>query len=126
MNFIKRLFRKKSEGTALPPIPSWDEIKDIMYDRNLDAFQAEIVEVIYSKDRSMRYVVTKDKNDAFYYCLEVIYPFDEDDWQYIGVNEGALPAMWQEHPDAKNISIFDSKEGALLEIYSEPFYKNYF
>jgi len=36
----------------------------MMYDKHLDAFSDEVVKVIYSKDRSMRYVVLKDEIDA--------------------------------------------------------------
>lgn len=108
------------------PNYKWEDIVEMLYDKHLDAFADEVIEVIYSKDKSMRYVITKSEKGLFWYGLEAIYQFDEDEWKYICSNDGALPAMWEAHPDCNYNSIFASKEDALKEIKTEPFYKQYF
>ena len=60
MNFFTKLFKKKAV-VEIPPMPSWETVVEMMYDKHLDAFSDEVVKVIYSKDRSMRYVVLKDE-----------------------------------------------------------------
>ena len=42
-------------------MPSWEGIVDMIYDKHIYAFAVEVVRVIYSKDRSMRYIVLKDE-----------------------------------------------------------------
>jgi len=62
MNFLTKLFKKKPV-VEIPPRPSWETVVEMMYDKHLDAFSDEVVKVIYSKDRSMRYVVLKDEKE---------------------------------------------------------------
>ena len=60
MNFFTKLFTKKAV-VEIPPMPSWETVVEMMYDKYLDTFSDEDVKVVYSKDRSMRYVVLKDE-----------------------------------------------------------------
>ncbi len=108
------------------PNYKWEDIVEMLYGKHLDAFADEVVEVIYSKDKSMRYVITKSEKGLFGYGLEAIYQFDEDERKYICSNNGALPAMWEAHPDCNYNSIFATKEDALKEIKAEAYYKKYF
>ena len=94
MSFLAKLFKKNSKEET-PPMPSWETVVEMMYDKHLDAFSGEVVKVIYSKDRSMRYVILKDEKDFFTYQLEAIYQYDEDEWKYICLHDNALPAMWE-------------------------------
>ncbi len=125
MNFFAKLFKKK-QMSEISPMPSWETIIQVMYDKNLDAFADEVVDVIYSKDRSMRYVVLKEDNGLFTYQLEVIYQFDEDEWRYSCSNENAIPAMWEPFRGIGGKSFFNSMEDLLKEIENEPEYKQYF
>lgn len=92
MNLLHWIFGRKPKKD-IPPMPSWDAIVEMMRDKHLDAFADEVVEVFYSKDSSMRYVVLKDEKGFFTYQLEAIYQYDEDEWQYICSHDNALPAM---------------------------------
>ena len=82
MKWLKKLFNKNRqlEIEPVPPMPSWDKIVELLYNKNLDSFCDEVINVLYSKDNSMRYVVLKDEKDIFKYQLEAIYRFDEDVW----------------------------------------------
>ena len=66
MKWLKKLFNKNRqlEIEPVPPMPSWDKIVELLYDKNLDSFCDEVINVLYSKDNSMRYVVLKDEKDT--------------------------------------------------------------
>ena len=125
MKFLDKLFRKKVK-IEIPQMPPWESVVEIMHDKHLDAFADEVVEVIYSKDCSMRYVVLKDEKGFFAYQLEAIYQYDEDEWKYICSNDNALPAMWEPFRGMVGKSIFESIDELLREMKAEPEYKNYF
>ena len=84
MKWLKKLFNKNRQLKIepVPPMPSWDKIVELLYNKNLDSFCDEVINVLYSKDNSMRYVVLKDEKDIFTYQLEAIYQFDEDVWNF--------------------------------------------
>ena len=125
MNFFTKLFKKKLKEET-PLMPSWETVLEMMYDKHLDAFSDEIVKVIYSKDRSMRYVVLKDEKGFFTYQLEAIYQYDEDEWKYICSHDNALPAMWEPFRGIVGKSFFENMDELLKELNAEPEYKSYF
>ena len=125
MNFLTKLFKKKPV-VEIPPRPSWETVVEMMYDKHLDAFSDEVVKVIYSKDRSMRYVVLKDEKGFFTYRLETIYQYDEDEWKYICSYNNSLPAMWEPFRGIVGKSFFENMDELLKELSAEPEYKSYF
>lgn len=125
MNIFERIFHKKSKKN-IPPIPSWEKIVEMMYDKGLDSFTDEVVKVVYSKDCSLRYVVTKNEKGLFTYLLEAIYKFDEDEWKYIYSNDNTLPAMWEPLKCISGKSFFENIEELLKEMKEEPKYKQHF
>ena len=125
MNIFNWLFRKKP-NRDIPPMPSWESIVEMMRDKHLDAFTDEVVDVIYSKDSSMRYIILRKENGLFTYQLETIYQYDEDVWQYICSYDNALPAMWVPFSGIVGKSIFENKNELLKELKAEPEYKRYF
>lgn len=124
MRILERIFRRKSKPD-IPPMPSWEEIIEKMYDRGLDSYTDEVVKVLYSKDRSMRYVILKDKRGLLTYQLEAIYQFDMEECEYICTHD-ALPAMWQQFNENVSISYFENMDELLSAINKEPEYKLYF
>ena len=126
MSFFDKLFRRK-QIPEIPSMPSWNTIVEMLHDKHLDGFTDEVVDVIYSKDRSMRYVVLKDDNNIFTYKLEAIYQFDEDEWRFIcSHDDNALPAMWEPFRGVAGKSFFESIAELRKELESEPEYKQYF
>lgn len=125
MSFFARLFKKKTPK-EIPPFPSWEAIIEMMYDKYLDAFADEVIEVVYSRDKSMRYVILKDEKGLFGYQLEAIYQLDEDDWKYICSSDHALPAMWEPFEDMGGKSLFNNLDELKRELLLEPEYKKYF
>ena len=125
MSFFKRLFQKE-KPKEIPAMPPWSEIVEMMKDKHLDAFADEVVRVVYSADKTMRYVVLKDEKGLFTYQLEAIYQFDEDEWKYICSHNDALPAMWEPFRGFAGKSFFENEEELLKEMEEEPEYKQYF
>lgn len=125
MNFFASLFKKKQK-TEPPPMPAWNAIVDMLYDQQLDTFADEVIDVIYSRDRSMRYIVLKENAGLLTYQLEAIYQFDEDEWGYICACDNALPAMWEPFRGVVGKSFFNNPEELLRSMESEPEYKQYF
>lgn len=132
MKWLKKVFNKnidkeiKSEAKHVYPMPSWEKIVELLYDKYLDAFCDEIINVFYSKDKSMRYVVLKDENGIFSYQLEAIYQFDEDEWKYTCSKDNTLPAMWEPYSGVCGSSLFANVEDLMKELKSQPEYKRYF
>ena len=116
MNFLTKLFKKKVV-VEIPPMPSWETVVEMMYDKHLDAFSNEVVKVIYSKNRSMRYVVLKDEKNFFTYQLEAIYQYDKDEWKYICSHDNALPAMWEPFRGIVSKSVFENMDEFLSKEY---------
>lgn len=125
MNFFTRLFQKE-KPKEVPAMPPRAEIVEMMYDKYLDAFADEVVSVVYSIDKTMRYVVLKDEKGLFTYQLETIYQFDEDEWKYICSHNDALSAMWEPFRCFVGNSFFENEEELLKEMKEEPEYKQYF
>ena len=127
MKWFRKLFNKNRqlEIKPVPPMSSWDEIVELLYDKNLDSFCDEVINVFYSKDKSMRYVILKDDKDIFTYELEAIYQFDEDEWKYICSNDDALPAMWEPYLGICGSSLFANEEDLMIDLKSQPEYKQY-
>lgn len=125
MNFLTKLFKKKPV-VEIPPMHSWETVVEMMYDKYLDAFSDEVVKVIYSKDRWMRYVVLKDEKEFFTYQLEAIYQYDEDEWKYICSHDNVLPTMWEPFRGIVGKSVFENIDELLNELKAEPEYKQYF
>ncbi|MGM9601924.1 MAG: hypothetical protein ACI3W5_10155 [Faecousia sp.] len=129
MNFFKRLFRKE-KPKEVPAMPPWAKIVEMMYDKNL-TFDNEVVRVVYSADKTMRYVILRDEKGFFTYQLEALLPFYEDEWKYFHAfhsDKDALPAMW-EPVTIRGIawkSVFENEEQLLKELLEEPEYKHYF
>ena len=123
-NWIASVFKKKV--AQIPPMPTWESVVEIMYDKQLDSFLDEVVKVIYSKDKTKRYVILKSKKGFLTYGLEVLYAFDEDEWQFVGRGKDALPGYWDPSSGRGVKSVFEREEELLRELVCEPEYKCYF
>ena len=121
-------FSRKKPKHDVPPMPSWESTIEMMYDKNLDAFSSEINRVIYSKDKSMRYVILKNDNGLLTYQLEAIYVLDDDVWEYLHLSKSSnkLPAMWEPYKGILEKSFFEREEDLLKELKSESEYHLYF
>ena len=124
-NWIASIFKKKQK-TSIPLMLPWESVVEIMYDKQLDSFLDEVVKVIYSKDKTKRYVILRSKKGFLTYGLEVLYAFDEDEWQWIGREKDALPGYWGPSTGVGIKSVFEKEDELMKELVCEPEYKCYF
>lgn len=122
---LTKLFKKKYDR-QLPERPDWETVVEMMYDKQLDCFDDEIIRVIYSKDKSKRYLILKKESGVLTYQLEVIYQYDDEEWKYICDSKDALPAMWEPYYTEWRFSHFEREEELMNELIHEPEYKQFF
>ena len=104
----------------------WNEIVELMYGKELNYIDCQIVDVIYSLDKARRYVIVKDENGYLTFGLEKIELDDEDTLDYFPPSDEP-PAYWTpEYHDSGTKSIFDDMKNLMRELKSQPEYKTYF
>ena len=126
MGRIASLFKKEEVAKRVTTRTGWETVLKMMYDTGLDAFEDEVVKVVYSKDKSMRYVILRDEQSIFTYQLEAIYQYDDEEWKYICDSNGALPAMWESHYEGWCGSRFNNIDDLMKALIYEPEYKQFF
>ena len=124
MRLFHHMLQKKSKQ---PPLPSLEEIVEALYDQDLDGFAHEVVEVLYSKDRSKRYIILKSKSGFYTYLLEGVCTWDKDEWANLSSHENVASGWWEEslHRDTQK-SYFGSLEELKAELYAEFDYQQHF
>lgn len=126
MEWLKKLFGKAKSKTEIPPMPSWEEIIEIMYDKSLEFSNGvSIIRVIYSNDKDKRYILFKSDRGFYKYIYQEIRGFTDYEWPYLANLDE--PAFWQEvRSGAFEVSIFGTEEEAMKTLVSEPNYLAYF
>ncbi|MBQ3128623.1 MAG: hypothetical protein IJC13_06260 [Clostridia bacterium] len=104
---------------------SWEKAVEMLYDKQLDTF-SQLIKVIYSKDKSMRYVVFKDDRGLLSYELEAIYPYDDNANKTVRMCGDEVSAYWTTYEVRKGNSFFDNQKELLAQIESEHEFKQYF
>ena len=125
MKFLDKLFKRKAKA-KIPQPPSWDTVVETMYDKELDCFIDDVAKVIYSNDRSKRYVILRKENGLLTYLLEELYQYDGVEWEYVYSHDNALPAAWVSSVYNAGKSVFANMNDLLKELESEAEYENYF
>ena len=123
MRLFHHMLQKKSKQ---PPLPSLEEIVEALYDQDLDGFAHEVVEVLYSKDRSKRYIILKSKSGFYTYLLEGVCIWDEDEWQNIPSHENVIPGWWETIERNNEKSFFGTMEELKKDLHAESEYRQHF
>ena len=126
MKWLKSFFKKKEPTT--PPMPPYDEIVKSLYDKGLIyADSSKICKVIYSNDKSKRFVILKSNKGFFKYTYEEVCVFDEFDWtSYFAYIENIDPGWWESKDRSFAYSFFGTEEEALKALKHETVYKQFF
>ncbi|MBQ8719467.1 MAG: hypothetical protein IJY65_00340 [Clostridia bacterium] len=97
MKWLRSIFKKKKEKA--PAMPPYDEIVKALYDKDLDYSDSlKICKVIYSKDKSKRFVVLASDKGFFRYTYEEICVLDKIDWNSYydyGYPGNIKPGWWE-------------------------------
>ena len=120
---MKKIGKFRKEKRVVPKMPEWNEIVEMLYDKNLDFLDLTVEKVIYSRDKAKRYVILKSDKGFFSYRFEKIYQLDDEEWSY-RCSFDLIPAFWQA-VDNGSKSIFSTLEDALKELEKEAEY-NFF
>ena len=54
------------------------EIAERMYNKSLDRFTGKVLKVIYSENKTERYVILKNENGIIHFVFEKIELYDEE------------------------------------------------
>jgi len=125
MKWFKKLFSKKHSEKPVPPIPTMEEIINHLYDKALQFANDEIIKVIYSNDRSKRFILLKSEKGFYKYIYEEICVYDELDWEYFAFVNNAYPGWWEPKGPSGH-SFFGTEEEAISALQNEDKYKLYF
>ena len=126
MKWLKSIFKKKKVDIA--PMPPYDEIVKSLYDKELNYPDSiKICQVIYSKDKSKRFVVLKSNKGFFKYTYEEVCVFDELDWaSHYAYIENIKPGWWEPKDRSFAYSFFGTEQEAFEALKRETEYKQFF
>ena len=125
-NIIKSLFSRKKAIDPVPPKPSCQEIVELMHDKSLSSYLDEIVKVIYSANNEKRAIFFKSEHGFYYYSIEQLIEFDDEEWAYIAREPDALPAMWTPPMQTSSRFMFGTEQEAWKDFIISPEYKSNF
>lgn len=123
---LKALFTRKAPPAADEPKPTREEAVVQMYDKQLSCYTDEVIRVVYSADREKRIVLLKSDKGFFYYVIEALAGYTDDDWAFLFDDPHVLPAMWAEYYPNASRSLFGSVSEAWEELVTTPQYKRFF
>ena len=126
MKWLKSIFKKKKVDIA--PMPPYDEIVKSLYDKELNYPDSiKICQVIYSKDKSKRFVILKSNKGFFKYTYEEVCVFDELDWaSHYAYIENIKPGWWEPKDHSFAYSFFGTEQEAVEALKRETEYKQFF
>ena len=134
--FFQRLFGgKKAETSGLPvpardmhvaapipPMPSWEEIVEMMQNQP-PRFRDKVTRVLYSADKTERFVILKSKKGHYTVRYEIVSAADEEEWEYI-YTHNQLPGWWEE--SQQHWGVYATESAALADIQASYEYKTRF
>ena len=97
-----------------------------MHDKSLSSYLDEIVKVVYSANNEKRAVFFKSHHGFYYYTIEHLVEFDDEEWAYIAREPDALPAMWTSPTQTSARSMFGTEQEAWNDFIISPEYKSDF
>ena len=126
MKWLKSIFKKKK--VDIDPMPPYGEIVKSLYDKELNYPDSiKICQVIYSKDKSKRFVVLKSNKGFFKYTYEEVCVFDELDWtSHYAYIENIQPGWWESKDRSFAYSFFGTEQEAVEALKRETEYKQFF
>lgn len=115
---MRKHILKKNKKT-IPPI---EEIANALYDKQLSFTDEKIVKVIYSTDKTKRFIILKSTNGFYKYTYEEICVLDADEWKYCCNDDNAYPAFWEIKDKFCGQSFFGTENEAILSMKQESEY----
>lgn len=123
---MKLFSGKKNKISTIPPIPPIEEIVEELYGKSLSFCDYDVIKVIYTKDKTKRFILLKSHSGFYKYTFEEIFVFDEDEWSVCCDIPGKYPAYWSPNDRTFAYSFFGTEEEALSSMMQESKYLQYF
>ncbi len=126
VSLLSFLNRKKKQVPESPTLPSWNEAVSVMFNKQLNCYGDELVNVLYTPDKTKRFVLLKNNKGYFRFVYEELHPFTEEEWMYVSRGDNPVPAIWEPSAGWQGSSLFGSLEETWKELKLSPEYKCYF
>ena len=124
--FLNLLNRRK-KNTAIPPMPPFPEIVEMMFDKGLSFSEnLQVIKVIYNEEKTKRFIILKSINGYYKYTYEELCVYDEDEWMYFCNQKNVVPAYWNPKDRSFAYSFFGTEDEAMSALLQESEYKQYF
>ena len=126
MSWLKKILLRNKKEYKTTQIPSLEIAAKELYGKQLSFTEdLKLIKVIYSNDKTKRFIILKSIHGFYKYSYEEIYIYDEQEWMYIGNKKNDYPAFWLPKGDFER-SFFGTKEEAFAEMIHESEYINFF
>lgn len=99
-----------------------EEITEALYDKELSFTDYEIVKVIYSSDKTKRFIILKSSNGFYKYTYEEICFLDEKEFRNLCNDYIEYPAFWETRDKSSAASFFGTENEAFLSMKQESEY----
>lgn len=116
-----RIYREGARQNAFDPL-SWEELKDEMYNKNMDSFRGDIVLMDYNDDDSRRFAITKTEN-GYSYAFQRLFRLEADE---ITGPDDRRQGVWKNLPDYAAKQTFSSEDEAFAALKTEREYLEYY
>ena len=126
MKKLKDLLLNKKKQQSIPPIPPIEEIAKELYDKSLSFEDYEVVNVLYNKDKTKRFILLKSSNGFYKYTYEEIYVYDANEWNLCCNIPDSYPATWIPKDRKFGYSFFGTEQKAYTSMKQESEYLQYF
>ena len=127
MKWLNRLIERKKQTDPIQ-MPPYNEIVKSLYDQELTySEEVTVCRVIYSKDKSKRFVILKSDKGFYKYTYEEVCVFDELDWtSHFCHLDNVKPGWWEPKDRSFAYSFFGTEGEALGALKLESEYKQFF
>ena len=116
-----------AEEKPVMPIPPMEEITEKLSREEPKLVDCEIIRVIYSRDKTKRFILFRSDKGFYKYTYEQIFVFDEEEWGIVShIHENPYPAYWGSVDSFCARSFFGTEEDALSALKQETEYLQYF
>ena len=116
-----------AEEKPVMPIPPMEEITEKLSREEPKLVDCEIISIIYSRDKTKRFILFRSDKGFYKYTYEQIFVFDEEEWGIVSrIHENPYPAYWDSVDCFCARSFFGTEEDALSALKQETEYLQYF
>lgn len=123
MSIFSKIFSRTKENAA--PKSQWEQLVEAMHDQQLDCFDG-VVEAIYSKDNSRRFVICQGGDGLYRYEYQELRLYTKEEKEFFALMGKDGDACWTIDCTSDDCPGWPTREDARRQLEKEPEYKKYF